>query len=155
MHILLLPSWYPKTSNDVSGVFFRDQALALQNYGHKVGVITPLMRSLRTLGKKNPPEKLPALENDMGILTYRKEQFASLPSLPYGNYWLFKNMAELLFKHYTEDNGKPDILHAHAAVFGGAAASELAAEFDIPLVLTEHSSGFSRKIYANWQLNLA
>jgi glycosyltransferase involved in cell wall biosynthesis len=113
------------------------------------------MRSLRTLGKKNPPEKLPALENDMGILTYRKEQFASLPSLPYGNYWLFKNMAELLFKHYTEDNGKPDILHAHAAVFGGAAASELAAEFDIPLVLTEHSSGFSRKIYANWQLKLA
>src|SRR5690554_480729 len=155
MHILLLPSWYPKTPKDVGGVFFRDQALALHNYGHKVGVIAPSLRSLRTLGKSTAEVALLEYENDSGIQTYRKEVFALLPWLPYGTYWLFKRAARALLKRYIKENGKPDILHAHAAVFGGAAGAELAEEFEIPLVLTEHSTGFARGVYTNWQLKLA
>jgi glycosyltransferase involved in cell wall biosynthesis len=113
------------------------------------------MRSLRTLGKDKAAKKLPPFENDNGLLTYRKELFAALPRLPYGNYWLFKRAAEKLLKRYIADNGKPDVLHAHAAIFGGAAGAELASEFAIPLVLTEHSTGFARKIYSKWQLKLA
>ena len=155
MHILILPSWYPKTPDDVGGVFFRDQALALHNYGHKVGVIAPTMRSLRTVGKAGYKAKLPTYENDNGLLTYRKELFAALPRIPYGNYYLFKNAARKLLKRYISENGKLDILHAHAAVFGGAAGAELSKEFEIPLVLTEHSTGFARQIYSQWQLSLA
>lgn len=155
MHILILPSWYPKTSNDVGGVFFRDQALALRRYGHKVGVIAPTMRSLRTLSKAQLSERLPRFESDDAIATYRRELFAALPRIPYGNYYLFKRAAKELLKRYISENGKPDLLHAHASVFGGAAGSELSEEFDIPLVLTEHSTGFARQIYAPWQLKLA
>ena len=72
MHILLIPSWYPKSQNDVSGVFFRDQALALNEYGHKVGVIAPLMVSMRTPFKVITARKFPEFENDNGVLTYRK-----------------------------------------------------------------------------------
>ena len=39
MHILIVPSWYPKYPGDVQGCFFREQALALKKYGHDVGVI--------------------------------------------------------------------------------------------------------------------
>lgn len=155
MHILLLPSWYPKNSNDVRGVFFRDQALALKDHGHIVGVVAPSMRSLRTLGKPGSNKYFPLFEHDNGVLTYRKEQFAAFPGLPYGNYWLFKRVAKELLKRYIADNGKPEILHAHAAVFAGAAGAELSKEFDIPLVLTEHSTGFARQIYGNWELKLA
>ncbi|WP_111495785.1 glycosyltransferase [Marinobacter bohaiensis] len=154
MHILLLPSWYPKAPDDVGGVFFRDQALALQDYGHRVGVIAPSMRSLRTLNKLATP-KLSACENDSGLLTYRKELLAALPRVPYGNYYLFKKAARALLRQYINDNGKPDILHAHAAIFAGAAGAELSDEFNIPLVLTEHSTGFARLAYSAWQLNLA
>ena len=135
--------------------FFRDQALALHNYGHKVGVIAPTMRSLRTIGKASSFQQPPAFENDCGILTYRKVLLAALPRIPYGNYWLFLGTAKKLLKRYIADNGKPDILHAHAAVYGGAAGAELSEEFGIPLMLTEHSTGFSRQTYANWQLKLA
>lgn len=155
MHILLLPSWYPKTSCGIRGVFFRDQAFALHSYGHKVGVIAPTMRSLRRLSKVKPEAKLPLYENDNGLLTYRKEFFAALPRIPYGNYHLFKKTARELLKKYITDNGKPDILHAHTAIFGGAAGAKLSEEFSIPLVLTEHSSGFARQVYSNWQLKLA
>lgn len=155
MHVLILPSWYPKTKNDLHGVFFRDQALALHSYGHKVGVIAPLMRSLRTLYRINSEEKCLGYESDEGLLTYRKEVFAWLPRLPYGNYCLFKRAARELLERYIVENGKPDILHAHAAIFGGAAGAELSAEFEIPLVLTEHSSGFARGLYSRWQNKLA
>jgi L-malate glycosyltransferase len=153
MHILIVPSWYPQTPNDVSGVFFRDQALALRNYGHEVGVLATSMRSLRSLARGK--STAPVFENDQGLLTYRKEVLAALPRLPYGNFWLLKRAARKLFKRYISDHGKPDILHAHAAIFGGTIAAELSREFDLPLVLTEHSTGFARKIYSGWQLKLA
>lgn len=155
MHVLLLPSWYPRTPNDVGGVFFRDQALALHNYGHKVGVITVSMRSLRTWGKGCSSRKPLPFENDNGVFTYRKELFAALPRIPFGNYQLFKNAARKLLRQYVNEHGKPDILHAHAAVFGGAAGAELSKEFGIPLVLTEHSTEFARGGYSGWQLKLA
>jgi|SRR5690554_367628 len=155
MHILLLPSWYPKNPTDVGGVFFRDQALALHQHGHRVGVIAPSLRSLRTLGQRRTEAALPDCENDNGILTYRKEVVALFPRLPYGTYWSFKCAARALLNRYVKENGRPDILHAHAAIFGGAAGAELAAEFNIPLVLTEHSTGFARDAYTGWQLKLA
>ncbi|MDD7805932.1 MAG: glycosyltransferase [Endozoicomonas sp. (ex Botrylloides leachii)] len=157
MHILLLPSWYPKTHDDISGVFFRDQAIALLNkQGHKVGVIAPQLRSLRTLFHKcDSTSSFKSFENDQGILTYRHEIFALLPRIPYGNYWLLKQAAKALLKRYIIENGKPDVLHAHAAIYGGAAGAELSEEFEIPLVLTEHSTGFARDLYQSWQLKLA
>lgn len=155
MHILILPSWYPKNSKDVSGVFFRDQALALQRYGHRVGVIAPLMRSMRKLLDTDESKSLLRYEDDGGVNTYRKDVLAILPRVPYGNYKIYKNAARTLLKRYIKDQGKPDIIHAHSAIFAGAAAEELSKEFSIPFVLTEHSTGFARKIYSSWQLKLA
>ena len=155
MHILFLPSWYPKSPSDIGGVFFRDQALALLNYGHKVGVISPQMKSLRAFWGRSKKVTFPYFENDAGLPTYRKEVLASLPRLPYGNYWLFKHASRRLMADYVRDNGKPDIIHAHSAILGGAAAVELGREWRIPIVLTEHSSGFARGIYMRWQLRLA
>jgi glycosyltransferase involved in cell wall biosynthesis len=155
IHILILPSWYPRTPSDVGGVFFRDQALALANYGHKVGVIAPQMKSVRTLFGKTEKRSLPYFEVDAGLPTYRKLVLAALPRVPYGNYWLFKRAAQKLFRDYIKYHGKPDIIHAHAAIFGGAVAVDIAKEFDIPVVLTEHSTGFARRVYSPWQLKLA
>lgn len=153
MHILILPSWYPSNANDIRGVFFRDQAIALHNYGHTVGVIAPSMRSLRTLGKAR--SHVPDCENDRGILTYREEVLSFLPRIPYGSYLLFLISARKLLNNYIRKNGKPDIIHAHSAILAGAAGVKLSQEFEIPLVLTEHSTGFARGIYAKWQLKLA
>lgn len=156
MHILILPSWYPKSSSDISGVFFRDQALALLNYGHKVGVISPQTVSLRAFlsAPKVAPE-FSSFENDSGILTYRKLALEALPGVPYGNYWLFSKVARKLFTKYISEQGKPDIIHAHSAILGGAAAVLLGREYDIPVVLTEHSTGFAREIFMRWELRLA
>lgn len=156
MHILVLPASYPENPHDVRGVFFRDQALALQRYGHKVGVIAPLMRSVKRLGSLGALSRFgPSFEDDFGVLTYRRALWALFPRVPFGNYFLFLNCARQLLRRYIREQGKPDLIHAHCAVFAGAAAAALSEEFDIPFVLSEHSSAFSRDLYASWQLKLA
>lgn len=155
MHILILPSWYPKNPSDVGGVFFRDQALALLSYGHKVGVVSPQMKSLTTLFDRSSNDTFPYFENDDGLPTYRKKVLAALPRLPYGNYLLFLRAARKLMADYVYEYGKPDIIHAHSAIMGGAAAAKLGREQQIPVILTEHSTGFARGSYMRWQLKLA
>lgn len=155
MHILILPSWYPKHPSDVTGVFFRDQALALQKHGHQVGVIAPQLQSLRTLFKKTNAKSSPNFEIDEGIPTYREPMHAFLPRVPYGNYLLFRWLTKKLIKRYIAEQGKPDMIHAHSVIYAGAAAAELSHELNIPFVVTEHSTGFARKVYAPWQMKLA
>ncbi|MDA3835415.1 MAG: hypothetical protein PF495_18720, partial [Spirochaetales bacterium] len=123
MHILILPSWYPTQPDDVHGCFFRDQARSLKEFGHDVGVVAVHLRSLRTVGKATP--SLRPFEDDDGVMTYRDTVWAALPRIPYGNYWLWRRKARLLFNHYVRERGLPDIIHAHSALFGGAVAAEL------------------------------
>ena len=153
MQTLLLPSWYPSHSGDVVGVFFRDQALALADAGHKVGVIAPMIRSVRKLGQTCPAPV--SYEDDQGITTYRLRRWAALPRVPYGNYWIWRQMANRLLRRYLAEQGKPDIIHAHCAVYAGAVAAKWRDQLQVPLALTEHRSAFARKKYKTWQLRLA
>ena len=151
-HVLVFPSWYPADAADVRGVFFRDQALALRADGHKVGVVAVGMRSLRTLRQGSRSQ---SRTEDGGIPTYRDEVWAALPRVPHGNYWLWRRVARRLFSRYVRGQGWPDVIHAHASIYAGAVAAELGREYGIPVVLTEHSSGFARRIYRPWQWRLA
>ncbi|KAA8978332.1 glycosyltransferase [Halospina sp. K52047b] len=155
MHILILPSWYPDHSNDIKGVFFRDQAQALANYGHTVGVVAPQMRSLRALFPKKKKSKVPHFEMDEGVPTYRSQILAALPRIPYGNYLLYKRAARILLANYVQEIGWPDLIHAHSTLFAGAVASEWGNENRIPVVITEHSSGFARNLFRPWKLKVA
>ncbi len=129
--------------------------MALLNYGHKVGVLSPQMNSLRKLFRRPHEVDFPYFEFDSSIATYRKGVLAALPRVPYGNYWLFARAARKMMRDYVRENGTPDIIHAHSALLGGAAAAKIGRDWNIPVVLTEHSSGFARNIYMRWQLRLA
>ena len=155
MHILILPSWYPAIASDITGVFFRDQALALSEYGHKVGVVSPQLKPLTAIFQTHNTKEIPLFENDEGVLTYRIQKYALLPKIPYGNYYIFRNVAKKLIQRYISENGVPDIIHAHSAIYGGVIAKEVACELNIPFVLTEHNTGFARNVFANWQLKIA
>jgi glycosyltransferase involved in cell wall biosynthesis len=50
---------------------------------------------------------------------------------------------EKLFRKYQHAFGKPDIILAHSSIWGGYAASKIAARHDIPYILTEHRSRFT------------
>lgn len=152
MHVLIIPSWYPETPEDIDGIFFRLQAQALQRSGLKIGVTAPVFRSMR--GK---PASV--VNGGYGIRSYTEENIPTyvyksmyfFPRLPYLDRHRWVRAGWKLFEHYVRDHGTPDIIHAHSMNHAGILAQQIHAKTGIPFVLTEHSSTYARKLIRNWQ----
>lgn len=146
LHILIIPSWYPHFYGDIGGSFFREQALALHRYGHNVGVIYPQIRSLRDVKGIFIKPYGCQLENDNGLNTLRWHCVNFYPKFPKlaKNYWLKCGME--LFRQYIKKFGKPDIIHVHSLLNAGYLALQILKEFNIPYVVTEHSTAYARNL---------
>ena len=159
MHILVIPSWYPSPENPIRGIFFLEQAQALQKAGHQVRVLVPpTLKSIKKLREiRSISELMPKfqVETYKGIKTHRLSawKWIPLPDLLSKKLWLrwYGNKA---FKAYLKEEGKPDIIHAHSLLYGGYLAVQLKKKQHIPVVLTEHSTGFRRNIFSKKQINL-
>jgi len=154
MHLLLIPSWYPASANDIRGGFFREQALALRKHGYEVGVIYPELAGLRY--PKTWPIALRPDEFtvDEGIPTYRSYGLDWLPGAlsASADLWIRKGMR--MFDRYALENGQPDVLHAHSMFNGGLLAQRIASKYGIPYVITEHNTAFARGLIRKWQKEL-
>ncbi len=160
MHILLIPSWYPSSENPVRGVFFREQALALQKKGYKVGVLVmPKLRSKHELVQVRRPADLRlniSYENDHDVITCRSEQWGWFPGrYPQANLRLRIHTGKQVFRDYMQNHGKPDIIHAHSVFLGGYLATQIGRRWSIPVVLTEHSTAFLRNTFQPNQVKIA
>ncbi len=153
MHILIIPSWYPETPDDVNGIFFRLQAQALARTGAKVGVIAPIFRSLRTEAKKALSSKNYGISNyiESNVHTFVYKSMFFFPRVPYIDRKREIRASLKLFKKYVAQNGMPDVIHAHCVNSGGIIAYEIHRLTDIPYVITEHSTTYARKLIRNWQ----
>lgn len=144
MHVLLVPSWYPTSASDVSGSFFREQALALMRAGCRVGVIAPRLESLKKW--RLIRERIDAIQvtDDCGVATLRVSAMNWFPRMSALQYILWLHLGKRLYCEYVRHNGRPDVIHAHSLLFGGCLARKLAQSEGIPYVVTEHSSAFAR-----------
>ncbi|NKF08509.1 glycosyltransferase [Clostridium gasigenes] len=135
MQILGIASWYPTKGEPLKGTFFKEQFEALSNNGVKVTVLAIDCRSIRKIRKWGLVE-----ENINGIDTFT----LSLPLGPI-NITLFKLVMSLVhkitIKIIIKRCGKPDIIHAHAAMGAGILAKMCSEYTSIPFVITEHSTG--------------
>lgn len=144
MHILFLPSWYPSHPDDARGSFFREQALALHSAGHKVGIIAPAMVSLRQPISALRTSGSCVIECDEGMPTYRSKSLNFTPRQWQMISRRFGKAALRLFDEYLKSEGRPDVLHVHAALPAGGAAMAIKARHRIPFVLSEHSTALAR-----------
>jgi glycosyltransferase involved in cell wall biosynthesis len=146
LHILIIPSEeYVPDDFPLSGIFQQDQAQALKRAGYKVGVITPQLRlpvSLKFARTVFPPG-------------FRSDDDQGIPVMRYYGYYLIPRMARLkmrvwlragkaLYKRYVQAYGRPDLVHAHNALYAGTLADAIHAEWGTPYVLTEHSSIYAQ-----------
>jgi glycosyltransferase involved in cell wall biosynthesis len=167
MHVLVIPSWYPRYTGDASGSFFREQAIALANLGINVGLLYPNQRSLRDVFK---PQTLPRGINfniDEGVRVVLRHGYNLTPRLEQGIAAQWVSIGRALFKAYVARHGTPDVIHAHCAVYAGMLAQRLALESGIPYVVTEHSTAYfqglvskrqlrwARQVYENSKINIA
>lgn len=153
MHILIIPSWYPQFAGDVKGSFFREQAIALTKAGYSVGVIYPQIRSLKNLKTILKKPYGLTVENDEGVSTLRWYTANYFPKLKNYNRNHWVKVSLKLFEIYVEKYGKPDIIHVHSMINAGFAAQVIYKKYDIPYVITEHSSAFARNLISNDVIN--
>lgn len=138
MHILVIPSWYSNPRNPVLGSFFKEQALALQKFGHKITIAYNEIWPLTLIGKIHEKKGI-SFNIEEGLNTYRYKNYNYLPKNPL-MFRIFNRRMEKLLKHIINKEGKPDLIHAHSAFWGGISAAYISEKYNIPLVLTEHSS---------------
>ncbi|WP_028566831.1 glycosyltransferase [Salisaeta longa] len=143
MHVLLVPSWYPTAELPHDGLYFVDQAQALQRAGHRVGVVYPEQQSLR---RWTPA----AFYRHHFQTVVRVEE--GLPTVRYHGWnvwWRYDRRHDVRIAHarrlarrYVRRFGRPDVLHAHSARWAAAAAADIGARLEVPHVVTEHFTKF-------------
>lgn len=142
MHVLIIPSWYPKDRDDISGSFFREQAIALKKHGHQVGVVYPQLRSIRDWRSLFTGRTGLQTETDELIHTFRWHGMAWSLREPFSSLDLWVNTGLKLYERYIKQYGKPDVIHAHSLLNAGVLASKIKKRFSVPFVITEHSTAY-------------
>lgn len=138
MHIMVIPSWYSSSRNKVHGSFFKEQFKALSNSGEKITVAYNEIWPITMLGKIHEKRGVSFnIEDD--LRTYRYKDYNYFPKMPL-MFKSFNKRMDILYQEIIKCEGKVDIIHAHSAFWGGIAAAYLSKKYNIPLVLTEHSS---------------
>lgn len=142
MHILILPSAYPTEDAPLRSTFFKEQAIALKEAGHEVGVIYSETRRITGINFNTLKKFHFQIEDkkEEGINTIRLKGwniFMMRNSLGV-NLWIKQSVK--LFNIYTKKYGKPDLIHVHCGLYGGAAAAIIKEKYNIPYIITEHSS---------------
>jgi glycosyltransferase involved in cell wall biosynthesis len=159
MHILIVPTErYVTAEEPLSGIFQYHQAHALNRAGLKVGVLAPEPRSLRWLrgGPVGQTARI-EFEDDQGIPVYRYQGWGWVPGdrIPYLTPRFRLEVGKALFVRYVAEQGRPDVIHAHNALYAGAVAALLQRKYNVPYVLTEHSSAYARGGVRRWQIPIA
>jgi glycosyltransferase involved in cell wall biosynthesis len=144
LHVLVLPSAYPADYVPANGIFVRDQVRSLRESGARIGVVYPDLRSLRTIfqGKLLARRFQTSHQIEEGVPTLRVHGWNIPNAEAAAAMWV--RLALQLVRTYIEGYGVPDLCHAHNSLWAGVAANEARRKWDIPYVLTEHSSAYLR-----------
>lgn len=135
-HILILPKWYPHNADPQNGIFIQVFARALAA-DQKVTVIFPVAES----GEK------PAVITDEGnllqiLVPYRASKLKWMPLRKLVNFFRFRTAVKTGALLLLEKREKPDLIHAQVLIRAALFARQLAKKWNIPWILTEHSSEF-------------
>lgn len=142
MHVLIIPTLYPNDYNPVSNIFFRDQAEALANNGITVGVLAIVPITMQQIIKQKRIKFGLKVFKKNNVTTYLY-QFPVPPKSFSLQQILRKIIGLKIYKKYLRNQGKPDLLHVHTYK-AGITAIAIKEKYNIPFVVTEHSSCFIR-----------
>lgn len=138
MHVMLIPSWYSSERKKVHGSFFLEQFKELHKSGVKVTVAYNEIWPINYVGKIKDKRGI-SVNSESDLETYRYKDFNYLPKNPL-MFKSFNRRMDKLYKKIVKERGKIDIIHAHSCFWGGIAGYYLSQKYDIPLVVTEHTS---------------
>lgn len=143
MKVLVIPSWYPNGTDKLMGIYHKEYAYALTKMGIDVDMLYVYRQRL-----SNPFKYLFMKKREIDIEETYKVYKILMLDVEKLNIKLFVrnyiNKLDKLYNEYIKENGKPDILHAEVTFPAGYAVCLLGKKYNIPVVVTEHSSNFMK-----------
>jgi teichuronic acid biosynthesis glycosyltransferase TuaC len=144
--VLVLSHMFPKSCNPTSGLFVLEQVKALRTLGVETVTIAPIPwppRFLRFLPRVNKFLSVPLQATIDGLVV----EYPRVPTLPGGRLFYLEGLIQYLWVRrlvgkYIKRR-KIDVIHAHAIMPDGFAATLLGREFNLPVVCTVHGSDLS------------
>jgi glycosyltransferase involved in cell wall biosynthesis len=137
LKILFLPGWYPTAKNKIYGIFVKEHAKAVSLYDDLVVLYNER-------GDKNSKRLWEVIsdQKEDGIRTIRvkhKEFF-----IPKISYFIYLYSTFLSFHNLITRGWRSDIIHVHglSAALPGVILGMM---YHIPVVMTEHWTGFPRR----------
>ncbi|TWI85661.1 glycosyltransferase involved in cell wall biosynthesis [Lacibacter cauensis] len=150
MKVLWLCSWYPNSADPFDGDFIERHAKALALY-HQVDVMH-VVQNKHFLKGITSIKKEERNTTNLNASIY----FLPLPNTGFAfvNVYLFNKRYQAFYKQLIEQyiaiNGKPDLVHVHVPVKAGLTAVLLNRKYNVPFVVTEHSSAYFEYIPENY-----
>jgi len=149
MKVLWLCSWYPNEKDTFDGDFIERQARALAL--HQPVDVIHIVQNIHLLKNENLRVEEKQERNIKSKIYFLPHTFIKIKLL---QRIIFNNRYNALFKNvlaeYFLQNGKPDIVHIHVPVKAGVTALWLKKKYNIPFVVTEHSSAYFESIPENY-----
>ena len=153
MNILVIPSWYENKNNKTHGSFFREQAKALSELGHNIYMLYVDIIRFNEVDRIITTKKYDFYE-DEGMKVYRKK----VVKIPKTSEVIVANKVrygiEDLYNKYIKNSVKIDVIHAHSFIWGGYAGVNISKKFNIPIMVTEHYSGYGRNLFTEEEKKL-
>jgi len=136
LEILFLPAWYPSNKNPVNGVFVKEHAKAVSLYNDVVVIYSEgIDKDTKGLCK------VVSDREEEGIRTIRIKHRKS--PIPKTTYFIYLWSIFSVFRKLLKEGWRPNIIHAHV-YSAGVPGIILGRIYKIPVIITEHYTGFPR-----------
>ncbi len=140
MRVLFMVPGYPSPEKPSYFPFFKEQVKILVKDTEKYDIDVLYVEMLPTRKLLSRYSKKFEVTNDGLTDIYKcKIKTFSEKDFPWINSVFYYRRMKKLFKYYIEHKGTPDIIYAHFTHYAGWAAAKIGKEYNIPVVVQEHS----------------
>lgn len=150
MKVLWLCSWYPHSIDPYDGDFIERQAKALSLHMQVdvIHVVQNFNFLKKETGLRTEEKRVGQLHSSVYFLPLPQTTISFFQKLLFNK--RYQSQYKKLIADYISKNGKPDLIHLHVPVKAGSIAVQVKKEYNIPFVVTEHSSAYFEHIPENY-----
>lgn len=145
-----MPSWYVSDNSPNNGSFFREQSLSIQKSGHNILIFNGLLLGRRDFLNLNFKVKT-FMDEGMMVFSHVTPSFG-LARIKQLLVKIYYSRIEHMYKLAVMNGFKIDLIHAHSFMPSGFCACHLGKKYNIPVVVTEHSSGVLSKRITSFEV---
>ena len=141
MKVLVIPSWYPDENDKLLGIYHKEYATAISNNNIDVDMLYISRIGISKIFKY-PFMMKKQIDNEKTYKVYKYKMLDISKISKKLQLKLYAKKLETFYKDYLKLNTKPDIIHSMVTLPSGYACAKLGKKYNIPVLVTEHSSNY-------------